>query len=402
MMLERERARFDLERNLATENLQDAYGRIEVVARSVGDELANMISGIEGHAQLLCEAVGEPTLVALRAEHLWKSVRRMRLFSEKILSFSSVAQLEVEPIRMRPFLSSLAQEIETYSGNCLSVELVTSEFLPPALACHRALRNAALFLVDTLLALETRANRLSLRAFTSIHEDDDTRIEFEICAEAEDAKGSASQKVEQAVQLGYHAASNILQAQGATLSFDQMEGLNATCYISLRAAESEAPESESESAASLEPVEAELPHQYGGVLILEDDQFIRSMMAHELGATGRNIVSCVDGASARSLIEATPERFELLILDQGARLESGVSLATRALELDPNTKILLLNTAGTPVAPPAGLERSWAQISKPFGIMELRGAIQHLLGTGPLPPTQRARGTPPHWGSGVD
>ena len=91
-----------------------------------------------------------------------------------------------------------------------------------------------MFLVDTLLYLESRASRVSLRAYAQISEDQDTRIEIEICAEAEDPN-QPQRPVREAVQLGYLAARNLLAAQGATLAFKQLEGLSVSCFVGLQA-----------------------------------------------------------------------------------------------------------------------------------------------------------------------
>ena len=56
------------------------------------------------------------------------------------------------------------------------------------------------------------------------------------------------------------------------------------------------------------PVAAEPQHAYGGILIVEDDPAVRTVVAREMEKTGRRIFSCPDGAAARSLLLATPER----------------------------------------------------------------------------------------------
>jgi hypothetical protein len=107
------------------------------------------------------------------------------------------------------------------------------------------------------------------------------------------------------VQFGYLAARNLLESQGALLSFDHVQGLRVSCLISIPAAQS------GELEAQQQGPNPEEGHAFGGILILEDDRSIRDMLACELRKTGRNIFTAADGASARSLLEATPERFEL-------------------------------------------------------------------------------------------
>jgi CheY-like chemotaxis protein len=369
-----DRVELELARRLLDETTRD----LESLACGLGDELATMASSIEGHAQLLCEAIGEPHLIAQRADLLWTGVRRLRMFSEKILSFAQVDSLPVARVEVRSLLGGIAQDIED-AGSRLKVRVTTAEYLPAALASGRALRNAMLFLVDTLLRIETRASRLELRAYAQVFEDQDTRVRLEIWAEADEA-GAPHEPTDHAVHLGYIAARNLLEAQGAKLAFDEVEGLSVACFISLPTAQ-DLPVGVPPAAEPPREFPAE-PHLFGGVLILESDPEIRTLIAHELRTLGRKMVSCVDGASARSLIEATPDRFELAVLDAEARVENGRAIAALAAERIPGVQILLLSTG--PVRPadlPHGANVEILQ--KPFGLHELRDALRGLLSGSP-------------------
>ncbi|MBK8977755.1 MAG: response regulator [Planctomycetes bacterium] len=381
-----ERAELGVLRRVLDETRRD----VEAVARSFGDEIASLASAIDGHSQLLAESVADPvgvesTLIAHRSRQLATAVRRLRHFSEKILSFAHVEPLPVRPLRLRSFLDEIVAEIEDW-GTHYRLEAVTSEFLPDAVANHRALRSATLFLIDTLLGLESRAARLSFRCYAQITDERDTRVVLEICAEAEDC-GTPHEASRAAIQLGYVAARNLLEAQGARLSFDELEGLSVTCFISMPArtrVEVERPAAPSVARAPAEPVRPRArraaraePHRYGGVLVLEDDPQIREMIAHELSDTGRKLVSCVDGASARSLIEATPERFEVAILEHGARVESGRSIAELLSLRCPDVRIVLLTTAEGQLG--ADLAAAVLELRKPFGMAELRRTLEAAL-----------------------
>ena len=55
------------------------------------------------------------------------------------------------------------------------------------------------------------------------------------------------------------------------------------------------------------------------------------MLTNELRRLGRHVIACDEGRAAESLYSATPERFELLILEQDARRLSGNALAAQAM-----------------------------------------------------------------------
>jgi len=361
-----------LELRLARTLLDDTNRDLASLASSIGSELATAASSVDGHGQLLCEAIGSPRLVAARMEHFTAAVRRLRMLAEKILSFSQVPALEARSLDLRTFLAGIARDIED-TGRGLKVELQMAEILPDALAAPRALRNAMLFIVETLMHLESRACRLLLRVYPEMRDEREPRIEVEISAEAE-RHALPDAPAKRAVQLGYIAARNLLEAQGARLSFDQLEGLSVTCYISLPAAAGEPPATGVSEAG---PPARRPRHLYGGVLILEEDPEIRNMIASELAPSGRKLVTCVDGASARSLIEATAERFEMVVVEQSARVESGESIARLIAERNPDVKILVLANGCTPLGDLPGCDTQ--VIVKPFGIHELREAFHELL-----------------------
>ena len=111
------------------------------------------------------------------------------------------------------------------------------------------------------------------------------------------------------------------------------------------------------------------------------------MLAAELRRLGRHVIACDEGKAAQSLYTATPERFELLILEREARRLPGDELAAQALAARPDVRVILLTSV--PRRPSASMARPpdprCILISKPFGMMELRNAVSELLGSGLRP-----------------
>ncbi len=375
-----------VERELLDGLVEDTNQHLELIARGVGGQLADLASGVEGSAQQLCESIGDPRNIAIYAELLWGNVRQLRLFSEKLISFSSLAT-DPQPTDIPAFLTELRHDLEAFAASGIKVELTTSGYLPKALVTARDLRYALLFLVDTMLAMESNTSHLSLRAHTDLTEipGEETRIAVELCASAEPSDKQRA-PIQQDVRLGYLAARNLLEAQEASFSIEHVEGISVSCFVNLLPASIE--ESDEAITEIPTPIEVEGPsqpvetHEYGGILLLENDRSIRQMLSLELEQTGRNIFLCTDGASARSLVEATPERFELLILDHNAPIEAGDKLATDVLERHEGIKVLLL-TARTAPSHQLGASSGgrFVELCKPFGILEFRDALCRLIQT---------------------
>ncbi|MFK7739107.1 MAG: hypothetical protein AB8H80_02200 [Planctomycetota bacterium] len=117
-------------------------------------------------------------------------------------------------------------------------------------------------------------------------------------------------------------------------------------------------------------------HRYGGALVLEADPALRSVLARELKASGRAVFACADGDAANTFLEATPDRFELLIVDDENQLASKTPLARTIQERVPNLKICLLTTG------PSQAPAEWPNahcLQKPFGVHELRRTLASIL-----------------------
>ena len=396
-LTDEERAELALARRILDETVRDLDG----LASGLGSEIASLATAIEGHALFLVEACGNGGRDAVRAagqnrasvESLRSSLRRLRTFSEKFLCFARVDDLVPERVDVRTVLREVAQEIDAF-GARLRVEIEAAEFLPTVLADRHALRNAIVFLTETLMRIERRATRVSLRARAELREDAATRVEIELSVEADElAEGvvdpAPSEASIRTINLGYVAARNLIEAMAGRLAFDEVEGLSLSCFVSLPVwlgaeldgdvvIESDRPATD--AAASGATSIPTTPHHWGGVLILEGDPQVREMLAHELRPTGRKIVSCVDGAAARSLIEATPERFEVAILAEDSRVEGLEAVARLAAERIADIRILVLGSARAlreGVLPSSTVLHA---LRKPFGIDELRRALRELLG----------------------
>ena len=253
----------------------------------------------------------------------------------------------MEPTNVRVLLAALALEIEDYSSGCLQVGLHIAPSLPFAMANSDALRVSILFLIEGVLELEPDANSLVLQARSE--EGDHGELSVRIDIEAILDEGSPhSEQPTPLIRYSYLAARNLLAAQGASFTLDHIPGLNAFANITLTAtnqpvgawsedlsSDSDATsethqESLSEDSGENIPQPNRVEHHFGGVLIMESNPTIRDMLARELAKTRRNVVACSDGMAARTLFEATPERFEVLILERESRRLRGEELARLA------------------------------------------------------------------------
>ncbi|MFY9346014.1 MAG: response regulator, partial [Planctomycetota bacterium] len=308
---------------------------------------------------------------------------RLRMLHAKMLAFGRARGRtgDVKTVPLPVLVAGLRDELQQ---DQLGLELRweppphPAELAAPPEIAHEALS----YLCAAMLRAERGATRLSIAAepcFASVN----PRLQLELVLEwsSEASPRSTGLLDDPAFALDLEASNHLITSHGGELAIHHLAGRSVRAVVRWPLAPEPLllPAPPADTAA--EPVAEPQPdrgHHYGGALVLEADPAIRAMLARELKATGRAVFACADGASARSFLEATPDRFELLIVDDPQRLETGDPLAATIRELAPGLKIFALTPA--PVIRPA-----WPllhHIEKPFGVHELREALASVLAAG--------------------
>ena len=115
----------------------------------------------------------------------------------------------------------------------------------------------------------------------------------------------------------------------------------------------------------------------GSVLVVEDDEGIRAMLAEYLGTHGYAVAQAADGASMRAaLARAVPD---VVLLDVNLPGEDGLTLA-RFLRERHDVGIVMVTGASDVVDRVAGLEVGADDyVTKPFDLRELRARIKSVM-----------------------
>jgi hypothetical protein len=311
------------------------------------------------------------------------AIRRLRRFHDKIAAFAAAPAARLEPTPIDALLVGLREELEASE-----LGLQMSWSLPRTLLRLRAnqaeLLSALLFVIQALRQIEPEALRLSLHVEPRFDEKPPL-LELELHLEYDEDPGRSPEPTRPAAgfQIARTAAENMLRGHGATLAIDHQPGdaVRALVRLPVDATTAEpvvAPAAPVSAPALAPPTAPAARHSFGGVLVLESDPSVRSMVASALKESGRAVFACADGAAARSLMQATPDRFEMLVVDQASRLGGGDALATTACRLCPGMKVLVLSDADAVGIPPEIATRL-RSIRKPFGPHELRRALAAAL-----------------------
>jgi CheY-like chemotaxis protein len=120
------------------------------------------------------------------------------------------------------------------------------------------------------------------------------------------------------------------------------------------------------------------------ILIAEDEDAIRSLIARALRQDGHDVVTATDGAQALDALAREKGAFELLVTDIRMPVMDGIALAYAAARNHPDITIVLMTGYADQRERAHGLDaRIHDVITKPFSLGAMRRAVNDALCTLP-------------------
>ncbi len=171
--------------------------------------------------------------------------------------------------------------------------------------------------------------------------------------------------------LGLATVYGIVTQAGGLISVYSEPGHGTTFKIFFPAAEGEL--------ATTEPVAQEpdvLLDTHRPVLLVEDDQIVRTAMAAMLASLGFDVLEAENGQLGLDVLGVHPE-IGLIVSDVTMPGMGGIEMAERARELRPDVKVLLVS--GYTRSGLSRLRTQEAVLTKPFNIRELKLKLVQLL-----------------------
>jgi DNA-binding response OmpR family regulator len=116
------------------------------------------------------------------------------------------------------------------------------------------------------------------------------------------------------------------------------------------------------------------------ILIAEDEDAIRGLIARALKEDGHMVTTAGDGAQALDILHSDPETFDLLLADIRMPVMDGIALALAAARDHPGVGILLMTGYADQRERARGLDHLVREvIAKPFTLDALRAAVNAAL-----------------------
>lgn len=118
------------------------------------------------------------------------------------------------------------------------------------------------------------------------------------------------------------------------------------------------------------------------ILLAEDEDSLRELVARALKQDGHDVVSNCDGAAALDALMRDDGRYDLLLTDIKMPIMDGIALALAASRDFPDMPILLMTGYADQRERASGLELLIRDvITKPFTLATICGAVREALAT---------------------
>ncbi len=350
------------------------------LAAGVAHDFNNVLAGILGNAQLLLSSVDDE-----------KVVERLRMIERAALDGAEVVRRIIQftqPESIQPFevvdVEGLLNEVlaatrrrwhDEARTRGINIEVrVEAEGVPPVMGNPSELREALVNLVLNAVEAMPEGGRLTLAAA-----EDGGQVRIEV---HDTGVGMDEESVQRAMEpfyttkgptqsgLGLSVSYGIISRHKGRFELHSTPGKGTTCLIWLP----KASEEEIERAAP-----PEIPSRTGRVLVVEDEEIVREMLATTLRLAGHEVTEVASGEEALQAL--TERRFDVVVTDIAMPGVSGWEVASAAREREEPIPVIFVTGWAASVdrnrARKMGVRRI---LAKPTTTEELLEAVREALG----------------------
>jgi signal transduction histidine kinase len=376
-----ERARAESEQRLRRAQRFEAIG---VLASGIAHDFNNLIFGIKLIAAEIAAAEQDPKRRAAM-EMIDGITERSALLTRSLLGFVRRSKHRVLPVGVNDVVTSMTELLaRTLSGVQLTFELEAND-RGTVVADNSQLEQVIMTLVlnanDAVQGVGRVVVRTADRTSSPGHPD---AARFVLLEVKDDGPGILPDVSDRVIDpgpadfvggsdLGLSSVFAIVEGHGGTVEVDAgIDGTGTTMRVVLPAARRQA-------AIKSSPTPVDLPRGNGLVLVVDDDQMVRKVIAGSLGSLGYKTIEATSGPHAIEVYRARHAEIRAVVLDMVMPGMAGKATYLGLRDVDSNVAVLLMSghTLNEQVQEILDLGvRSF--VSKPYSIAALAAAIAEL------------------------
>jgi PAS domain S-box-containing protein len=340
----------------------EALGQL---AGGIAHDFNNVLQAVQGGCALIERRPANPEGVRRYARMVLEAAERGATVTHRLLAFSRRSALRAEPLDAAELLAATREILAYTLGTGIEIRVEAEPGLPPMLADKGQLETVLVNLATNARDAMGNVGTLILAAVA------ETRILDDVPGQAvslapgcyvrlsvsDTGTGMDAATLKQAIEpffttkpagkgtgLGLAMASGFAQQSDGAMHIDSMPGQGTTVMLWLPVAE----ERQAAAAPAAEATIAAPREASARLLVVDDDEIVRAVLAEQLEACGYGVLSAGSATAALALLDAG-EVVDLIVSDLSMPGMDGVALIQEAQRRRPGLSAILLTgfvTAG--------------------------------------------------------
>ncbi|HJW32563.1 MAG TPA: GAF domain-containing protein [Holophagaceae bacterium] len=342
-----------LERQLFQAQKMESLG---VLAGGIAHDFNNLLMGVLGHVGLALEKMGPDSPVTRNLEAVQKAGQRAADLTRQMLAYSGRGQFLIRPLDLGAQVEELLKLLEVSIPKGVHLELKLEPKLPQVAADESQIHQVIMNLVlNAAEAIGEGGGRIRIRTGT-LHLEQADLAEFVLGHETLPGTYAFLEVEDSGCGMDEVTLSRIFEPFFTTKFTGRGLGLAALVGIvrghrgalQVRTSPGEGTLFRIYLPALSLPPQATLPavpllgHQaLGRVLVVDDEEIVRSVARQALEARGYEVIEAADGLDAVKEVEARGSEISLVLLDMTMPRLGGEGAFRRIRELCPDLPVIL-------------------------------------------------------------
>ncbi|MBN2609376.1 MAG: PAS domain S-box protein, partial [Candidatus Fermentibacteraceae bacterium] len=380
-----------LEARLLQSQKLDAVGRL---AGGIAHDFNNLLTVIKGHSEFILGGIAEDDPLRSDAEEINKAADRASVLTRQLLAFSRQQILQPKILDLRRVVSGLQKMLSRLLGEDIHLAVSFAQDAGCVMADESQIEQVILNLViNARDAMESGGELVidvdnvnidaqSLVINPDLHPGQWVKLSImdSGCGMNADTQSRifepffSTKMSENGSGLGLAMVYGIVRQSDGVIEVSSEPGVGTTFNVLLPRVHGDQTPEEVQVVRVAEPGRGE------SILLVEDDDSLRSIAEDYLSREGYEIISVASAEDALELSKNTVDRIQLLLTDIVLPGVSGVDLAVKLREDGFEGRILFITGYAKKTALPADLQKGAREIlHKPFSLSTLSRRIRELM-----------------------
>ncbi len=358
----------------------EAIGRL---ASYVAHDFNNFLTVVLGYAGSVMTELPPDSPLRFEVEEIARTAERASWLTRQLLAFSRPSRLEASAIDLAAAIRELAPLLERQLGSNIALALELAPDLPPILAHPTQVEQIVLNLALNARDAMPDGGQLTIRVGADARDDGSVVLQVQdsgagmsleirerlfepFFSTKEDGSGSGS-------GLGLAIVDSLVRERGGSITVESAPGQGSTFRMRFPAAPANSPRAPVPQHQSTPPL-----GRGESILVVEDDDSVRTLTTRVLEAQGYKVASARSGAEAIEWYERRRTPLDLLLSDERMPRMIGNELVRQLRLRQPGLRAILISThvsGSEDAARNVGAEF----LHKPFTVAELFSKVRAAL-----------------------